>query len=428
MEIRDVIHGPIVIGAEEKQILDSPFFQRLRYIKQLGFSESSYPGATHHRFSHSLGAFYLASRAFEHVFHGSQLFLKDDDERFQKAVQIAAMLHDLGHGPLSHTSEVAMPQRSRLNLAFGKSSAREQATHEDYTLKILLDSSFTSTLEGALHPYSIKPIHIACILDLSLPCPDDFFRVNTKNGEKVHLRTVLHQLISSEIDVDRMDYLNRDSYYAGVQYGKFDIQWLLKNLSFCFGDASSNRENIYLCLKHKGLYTFEDFLLSRYHMFFMVYFHHKSIIFDEMLKQFFLECGDEYQIPADIETYLNHNDFYLHEILARSKNQWAKRIVQNKPYQMYAEVYSDIPMHNNHEEAIEQIREKLQAEKREFIEVKTKSEISKYFNQEDSLPLFVHYESAWLKENIFPLEECSHLYSKDGRPTRSITRFYVPAE
>src|SRR6478672_8006478 len=124
MHIRDVIHGSIQIEDSELPVIDSPYFQRLRQIKQLGFAENSFPSATHNRYIHSLGAMHTATRAFDTIFgsgsQGGNLPLRQIAPaafaRFRAVVRLAALLHDIGHGPLSHTTEFAMPDVRELKV------------------------------------------------------------------------------------------------------------------------------------------------------------------------------------------------------------------------------------------------------------------------------------------------------------------------
>src|SRR6185437_1493305 len=121
MEIRDVIHGSIAIEPAERAIIDSRYFQRLRQIKQLGFAEHSFPSATHNRYVHSLGAMHTASQAFKTIFqHPRNPQLKGPQGakylRFRACLRLAALLHDVGHGPLSHTTEFAMPDLKALGV------------------------------------------------------------------------------------------------------------------------------------------------------------------------------------------------------------------------------------------------------------------------------------------------------------------------
>lgn len=353
MEIRDVIHGSIVIESSERPVLDSRYFQRLRQIKQLGFSENSYPSATHNRYIHSLGAMNTATRAFDTIFGGptaaasqyasDRIFLSERApeafERFRAVARLAALLHDVGHGPLSHTTEFAMPQVQALGEIAGRPTKGRgrKATHEDYTLKIILDSGLTPLLEHAGRHKGFKPIHIAALIDSSIEPGDDFF-IERLDGQPVNFRPILQQLISSELDADRMDYLRRDSWHAGVSYGQFDFDWLVGNLTSHVKDGKC-----YLALQHRALYSFEDFLISRFHMFLMVYFHYKSVVFDEMLAQYFASPDCTYSLPADVEKYCESNDAELYAHLAESENEWARRIAERRPYRMLVELHSGIP-------------------------------------------------------------------------------------
>lgn len=418
MEIRDVIHGSIEVSASEAKIIDSPFFQRLRNIKQLGFAENSYPGATHNRYIHSLGACHTAGIAIRHALDGAGLKPKTM-ERFTAALRCAALLHDIGHGPLSHTTEFAMPLLERLQLdaiacAPGKPcpfSEKRQATHEDYTIKIILQSSLTPTLREALSPFGIEPLHVAAIINEDIVCPDSFFE-----EDGVNYRPILHQLVSSEVDVDRMDYLTRDSFHAGVSYGKFDFAWMLSNLTHNIVDNSC-----YLGLNYRAIYTFDDFLISRFHMFLMVYFHHKSVIFDEMLSRYLKSADCDYEIPSNIEDYVFFDDYHLYTHLSRSQNTWAKRIYHKSPYKMLAEFHSGMP----DAETLDQVVAGLKSKGTDYIVKTTTGELSKYFKKQDKFPIFVKYNNRVTPVKYVRLEECTDLFERYST-SRSITRVYVP--
>ena len=434
MEIRDVLHGSIKIEPHERPILDSKYFQRLRQIKQLGFAEYSYPSATHNRYVHSLGAMQVASRAYETLFEKSHYKLIDTSpETYKKlkyVLRLAAMLHDIGHGPLSHTTEFAMPQVSKLDLPKNlfPSLTDRQATHEDYTLKIILDSDLTHLIELAGNSYGFKPEHIAALIDPSLPISEDFF-TETIGGQKINFRPVLQQLISSELDADRMDYLQRDSFYGGVSYGQFDYDWLSNNLTTHFVE-NQNQTYCHLAIEHRALYAFEDFLISRYHMFLMVYFHHKSGIYDAMLAQYFKSAPGEYILPSSIDDYCNSNDAELYAALAQSKNEWAKRISQKKPYQMLIELHSGIPAgraaQEQQEELLLKIKKDLDHQNVHYLETKATGELSKYFGKPGHT-LYVRYNNLFSSPSFIALEKCTDLFDR-YREKRSITRLYVSPE
>jgi len=429
MEIRDVIHGSIALHSSELPILDSRYFQRLRQIKQLGFAENSFPSATHNRYIHSLGAMHTASAAFTRIFAGPVFKSSRKHEgisRFKPVVRLASLLHDIGHGPLSHTTEFAMPEVSKLKLPdWVPAGADRKATHEDYTLKIILDSGLTPFIEKAGKEFGFGPKHVAALIENSIPVDDDFF-TEELDGENFDFRPILSQLISSELDADRMDYLRRDSRYAGVSYGEFDFDWLLGNLT-----CHLSKNKVYLALQHRALYSFEDFLISRFHMFLMVYFHYKSVIFDKMLGEYFKNPDCDYSLPADVEKYADCNDAHLYAHLAKSDNAWAKRITERKPYRMLVELHSGVPATktaaSEQESLLAKIEKDLTSQKVHFLIATSTGSLSKYAGNKKSAPIFVRYDNHYSAPNFIPLEQCTDLFQRYSEK-RSITRLYVSPE
>ncbi|RZN63177.1 HD domain-containing protein [Methanonatronarchaeum sp. AMET6-2] len=223
--IKDPVHGYIPVEDFVLDLVDTSVVQRLRRIKQLGFSYLVYPGANHTRFEHSLGAYHLACEVC------SSLGIEGCRE-----IKAAALLHDIGHGPFSHTSEEILVDR------FGRS-------HEDFAEEVVL----SSMVGGVLDDYG---------LDLDLV-------VSLIRGEEK-----FGQIISSELDVDRMDYLVRDAHYTGVAYGTIDYERLINEMSFVDGD---------LIVNEGGLQAAESLLVSRFLMQPTVYFHHASRIAENMV-------------------------------------------------------------------------------------------------------------------------------------------------
>ena len=168
MEIRDPIHGAIEISPEFNQVIDSAAYQRLRAIKQLGFSEFSFPGATHNRYLHSLGVSHLAGVVFDNIFKNYNFSTSDVKYRLREAVKLGALLHDIGHGPLSHTTEEVMPKLQGLELKAYEQRRSDvtteeitpdtQANHEDYSIKFITDSSLTQILESSFKDISPIPV------------------------------------------------------------------------------------------------------------------------------------------------------------------------------------------------------------------------------------------------------------------------------
>ncbi|MEI7973351.1 MAG: HD domain-containing protein, partial [Bdellovibrio sp.] len=300
MEIRDPVHGTLILSDSETLVVDSPEYQRLRLIRQLGFSEFAYPAATHNRYLHSLGVCHLAGLAFDQIFNKENRISSQQKQVLRRCLKLAALLHDVGHGPLSHVIEEVMPDFSGLHLPILPPENR-RATHEDYTLKYLTNSPLTEVLRSGFPDFT--PLHVACLIDHHLKAPDDFFMASG-----VDYRPILSQLVSSELDCDRMDYLERDSYFCGTNYGKIDLHWMLANLGT---HLLENRA--VLALNRRALYTFDDFLISRHHMHLMVYFHHKSIIYEEMLHRYLTSSDCGFFLPSDINEYTSYTDSKLYE-------------------------------------------------------------------------------------------------------------------
>jgi HD superfamily phosphohydrolase len=236
--IRDAIHGTIGIDELSLELLDTPEIQRLRGIRQLGFAYLVYPTATHTRFEHSLGTYYLASKL------GRYSGLSEKD---QQKVKMAALLHDVGHGPFSHTTETAV-------------SDHVNVVHEAQTVKLIKNSMITDILKKN----NFDPNEIA--------------------GIAVGKKLPLGEIVASEIDVDRMDYLVRDAYYTGAAYGVIDLDRLILTCTLHKGK---------LRMKENGLSAIEALVFARYLMYPAVYQHHTVRIADAMFSAAIVECLEE---------------------------------------------------------------------------------------------------------------------------------------
>ncbi len=184
---RDPVYKDIFLSDLEVKVIDTPVFQRLRRIKQLGVTNLVYPGANHTRFEHSIGAANIAGRIVKRL----------DVGELKEEIKVAALLHDLGHGPLSHTSEEILKKH------LGSS-------HEDNTLRLVRESEVSDIL-------SENSIDVSSVVQI----------LNKKNK--------FSSLISGEVDVDRMDYLSRDAYHTGVAYGIIDLDRIINNIELLEG-------------------------------------------------------------------------------------------------------------------------------------------------------------------------------------------------
>ena len=399
MEIRDPVHGSIPIHDSEIKILERALFQRLRNIKQLGFSEYVFPGATHTRYLHSIGVMNIATLVFNGLFKEQQ---SKDILRLKETLRLACLLHDIGHAPLSHSTESVMPMLSELKLPkqFQDKEDR-QASHEDYTIKSIVDSSFTESFKGVREEFGILPNAVAELVIGETSNPGYF----TVNG--INYFPMLHQLVSSEMDCDRMDYLLRDSYFCGVSYGKFDLDWIIDNLKICHEGNEA-----YLGISERAISTFDDFLLSRFHMFMMVYFHYRAVCLEQMLLRYFKSAGNEYAIPADIEAYLDHDDPYLYKFLKNSKNIWAKRVVMNSIPKKILETFGNLHINQMHD-----LEKFLKEENIDYIKCSSKGRLSKYYSSsspQQRYPMKVVRESSLSKEyrSIKNIHEATDLFQK----------------
>lgn len=198
-------------------------FQRLRRIKQLGTLYLSFHGAEHSRFGHSLGVYEIVRRMIDQVFRGRPAW--NDEDR--PLALCAALLHDLGHGPFSHCFEKIF-----------------DTDHEFYTQAIILGDTEVNAV--------LRKVH------------DDFPKEVAEVINKTHHNKLVISMISSQIDADRMDYLQRDAYYTGVSYGNFDMERILRLM------RPTDNE---VMIKDSGMHAVEDYLMSRYQMYWQVYFH-----------------------------------------------------------------------------------------------------------------------------------------------------------
>ncbi len=326
MRIRDPIHGTIPVSDDERAVVDSLHYQRLRHIRQLGFGDLAFPGATHTRHAHSLGAMHVASRLFDAV-AASVGLSPTVSERLRAAVRLAVLCHDLGHMPLSHASEKIAPPRAALALPRWLKTGGAQASHEDFTAKILLDSAITQVVREQFGRYDLDPESVVALITGDSPPGGTRF---VHDG--LDWLPLLRAIVSGELDADRMDYLLRDSFYTGVNYGRYDLDWIVQNLQ-----AAQKDGRAYLALSKAAAFAFEDFLLSRYHMFLSVYYHHTSVSFDDMLRRYYEDAPGEFEIPADPEQFLFCDDVALAQTLRQSKSSWAKRIVQRRGYKLLAQ-------------------------------------------------------------------------------------------
>ena len=406
-EIRDPVHTSIPFDIRERHVLDNPFVQRLRRIRQLGFAQYAFPGATHTRFSHSVGVMHLAGQAFDVIFRDRPFTSMKKQRQYRYCVRMAALLHDVGHGPYSHAVEFAMPKLHTLP-GFENVDPNKQAMHEEYTIAILTQTSLSDVIATQ---FEFTAEHVASLVDSSRIVDDDFFV-----DKGFNLRPLFSQLISSNLDMDRSDYLVRDSIFTGVKYGQVDISWLHNHLS----RATGFENEVCLALQRRALYAFDHFLISRYHMFLMVYFHKKSTALEVMLKEFIQDPACEYQIPSDLEAYLYIDDADLDVHLRKSNVPVAQKIVTKDIYKVAFE------SHGTPEEVDLFSREQILKEAGIPVYSSTMHGSSFSKIKASQAPIYV-LKSAVEGTALEPLYSMSSALGK-SQFIASISRLFVPSE
>ena len=295
LSFRDPIHGFIRADPLEQALIGSRPLQRLRYIRQLGFTYLVFPGAEHSRFSHTLGAMELAGRVYDHVAQRSNGLLPGgDDCRERRLIRVAALLHDIGHAPFSHSAE---------DLFEGG------IDHEEMTGRLLQMEELGEIFER--HGRGIEP--------------DDVLRLLAGEGEDAE--RLLGQIISGELDVDKMDYLLRDSLYCGVRYGVFDLERLLDTIR-PIQDPDSGAWG--LGVSEGGVHALEALVLARYYMFTQVYFNVTGKVLELHLNEWLREAGRFW--PSEPEAFLAEDDVSALSEMRRSGSVHAEAITHRKRF------------------------------------------------------------------------------------------------
>jgi len=280
--VNDPIYGFINMPSELIfDIIQHPFFQRLRRIKQLGLTSYVYPGATHSRFQHVLGATFLMKQALE-VLRSKSVEITYEEE---EATLIAILLHDIGHPPLSHTLEYVFV---------------ENISHED--LSILFMRELNKVFDGKL-------------------------KLGMKIFRGLYHKKFLHQLVSSQLDMDRLDYLRRDSFFTGVSEGVVGSDRIIKML---------NTKDNELVVEEKGIYSVEKFLIARRLMYWQVYLHKTVVAAEQMLIKVFIRAKSLYATGTTI--FLTPTLKYFFDNKIDSSKVMLKQIDGRIPLEEYAQL------------------------------------------------------------------------------------------
>ncbi len=297
-QIYDEVHGYIEFTESEEKIVNNPYFQRLRNIAQLSLTYYIYPGASHTRFSHSIGVKHVSGKIGEILC--KQGFLSRDE---LKLIRLAGLLHDIGHYPFSHILEHSFKELGGL-------------THEELGEKIITETSISDSLKA--EGYSPKEIA-------------DIARGKHKNK-------LYNMILSSDVDADRLDYLLRDSMHTGVAYGNIDVERIVNTITV---DNNGN-----LAVLRKGLESIENLYVARLHMYRSVYMHKSVVSFELMLSRaytiLYRKIGSQEGIigPKELNEILNSEEFvffddhYVLNVLRKYRKDRRLSNVERKLFEM----------------------------------------------------------------------------------------------
>lgn len=304
-EFRDPVHAFITVRGDERKIIDSAPFQRLRNIHQLALSYLVYPGATHKRFEHSLGVMELATRIFDRVTRADnilhdqvrQIIPDQDALRYWRSVlRAAALCHDMGHLPFSHAAEDEL--------------LPEGYDHERLTIELIMNSDLNDlwpTLKPGLLPEDIVKVAVG--------------QKKAKSLQFSSWEALLAEMITGDsLGADRMDYLLRDAYHAGVAYGKYDHHRLIQCLAI-LPRRDKDSDEPALGLHWNGVEASEGLMIARHFMFKQVYYHAVRRAYDLHLKEFLRLWRRDGKLPVSVRGHLALTDTEVLTAIRRaSKN------------------------------------------------------------------------------------------------------------
>lgn len=410
-EIRDPIHGFVKITEWERDIINHPAFQRLRRIKQLAWTDMVYPGASHSRFEHSLGVMHVVSSLFDSIKVRQKVFLAELGytetglDRLHCLIRLAGLLHDIGHSPFSHAGEGIFPL---------KEEGGSKYEHEEYSAEIV-KAELRDVIE-------------------SNQCNRTNFRITADEVAGFFVGSpsldclLWRDLLSSQMDGDRMDYLLRDSYHAGVNYGKYDLNRVIATIRLIARPDTPDSSGGYsLGIDEDGIHAAEGLILARYMMFTQLYFHKTRVAYDyhlvEAIREVLRPHGGTFpppDSPENIREYLKWDDWRVLGAIAEGHGGEHGNILQGRNHYRKLRETPEVPSFDDLEwiDELHRAVEPLGAVRRDAGK-------SWYKFQQLNDEILVQQESGRRRGNgVSPLSQLSPVVK--GLETVKQIRIYIP--
>lgn len=395
-KVRDPIYGFIKLDAQEMDIINCEYYQRLRRIKQLSLTDMVYPGANHTRFEHSLGVVQMASDIFDNIIRKpsilSRLGIKENAiERTRKIIRLAALLHDIGHAPFSHAGEGVMPYLPKNHIRY-EEGKKKRYEHEDYSI-----AAIKFIFREYIERHSIGEA-------LGIKSEDITGLLGDKTVSPTRTSLIWGGLISGQLDADRADYLLRDSLHLGVNYGNYDRNRLVNCITL--GRSEDEGDDCFLAIERGGWHVAESLVIARYQMFSQVYFHPVRRAFDyhvehavkAVLKSLNYKQG-VFLPPTSAENvkkYLILDDWSIYGALKENRGGAHGRIILTRtPYKCRKEWTEELS--DQDREAVSQTLKKY----RGFLD---EGAVTKWYKLDKDIPI---YDEA--RDRSYPLSFQSKL-------------------
>ncbi len=408
-KIRDPIYGFIYLDEQECAIIDHPVFQRLRRIKQLSLTDMVYPGASHTRFEHSIGVMQMATDMFDTIVAKKKQFLEKELSLFdvglqtyRKIIRLAALLHDIGHAPFSHSGEDLMPLLPPTHSKY-IADKEKRFEHEEYSITII-----KAVFKQLIEEHRVNENYRVKVDDVTALLGDTTVKLKASS-------LLWKELISGQLDADRADYLLRDSIHLGVSYGIYDRNRLVS----CMTIGKTETAAPVLAIEEGGWHIAESLVIARYQMFSQVYFHKVRRIYDyhiacatkEILKYYEIKDGC-YPSPFNIDEYLKFDDWLIYAALKEGLGGEHGEIILNRKHYKCISQTQLIPT-KEEEAEIKRLKEKYQ-EGEYYLD--DKSSTSWYKLDKDIL--------IWDEKQIRSLSEKSNIVKSMLEKPR-LQRFYI---